>query len=59
MVFQDPYSSLNPRKKVLDIIGEAAHIHKIVNKSYVKQYVSELMTSCGISPNLLNSFTIG
>ncbi len=56
MVFQDPYSSLNPRKKVLDIIGEAAHIHKIVNKSYVKQYVSELMTSCGISPNLMNRY---
>ena len=56
MVFQDPYSSLNPRKKVLDIIGEAAHIHKIVNKSDVKQYVSELMTSCGISPNLMNRY---
>ena len=56
MVFQDPYSSLNPRKKVLDIIGEAAHVHKIVNKSEIKKYVSELMTSCGISPNLMNRY---
>lgn len=29
MIFQDPYSSLNPRKKVLDIIGEALDVHKL------------------------------
>jgi peptide/nickel transport system ATP-binding protein len=56
MVFQDPYSSLNPRKRILDIIGEAAHVHKIVNKGDIKKYVSELMTSCGISPNLMNRY---
>ena len=56
MVFQDPYSSLNPRKKVVDIIGEAAHVHKIVNKRDIKKYVSDLMTSCELSPSLMNRY---
>ena len=56
MVFQDPYSSLNPRKKVVDIIGEAAHVHKIVNKRDIKKYVSDLMISCELSPSLMNRY---
>lgn len=56
MVFQDPYSSLNPRKKVLDIIGEAAYVHKFVNKKNIKEYVAELMNDCGISPDLMKRY---
>ena len=56
MVFQDPYSSLNPRKKVLDIIGEAAYVHKFVNKKNIKENVAELMNDCGISPDLMKRY---
>ncbi|MFJ5764974.1 ABC transporter ATP-binding protein [Lysinibacillus sp. NPDC093210] len=33
IIFQDPYSSLNPRKKVLDIIGEALDVHKLARSA--------------------------
>ena len=53
MVFQDPYSSLNPRKKIIDIIAEAPIVHKIINKQQSKEYVSKFMNDCGISPDLM------
>ena len=53
MVFQDPYSSLNPRKKIIDIIAEAPIVHNIIKKQQSKEYVAKLMNDCGISPNLM------
>ena len=53
MVFQDPYSSLNPRKKIIDIISEAPIIHKIIKKNQSKDYTAKLMTDCGINPDLM------
>ena len=44
MVFQDPYSSLNPRMTVSDIIGEPLDIHKLYNNSSErKEKILELM----------------
>ena len=43
MIFQDPMSSLNPRKRVLDIIGEAPVVHGIVTAPEMRDYVAELM----------------
>ena len=37
MVFQDPYSSLNPRKKIIDIIAEAPILHNIIKKKQSKE----------------------
>lgn len=49
IVFQDPYSSLNPRKKIEDIIGEALDIHKLVsNKKARKERVEELLELVGL-----------
>ena len=31
MIFQDPYASLNPRLKVMDIVAEGIDIHKLAN----------------------------
>ncbi len=56
MVFQDPYSSLNPRKRIIDIIGEAPYVHKVVSKKNIKEYVSKLMNDCGISPDLMHRY---
>ncbi|MCJ7842981.1 ATP-binding cassette domain-containing protein [Lederbergia sp. NSJ-179] len=51
MIFQDPYSSLNPRFKVLDIIGEALDIHGITkSKAERKRKVEELLDMVGLEP---------
>lgn len=49
MIFQDPYSSLNPRFKVLDIIGQALDIHRLSkNKEERKKRVEELLVMVGL-----------
>ena len=50
MVFQDPYSSLNPRMTVSDIIGEPLDIHKLcVNKKEREERILELMGHVGLN----------
>ena len=52
MIFQDPYASLNPRFKVLDIIGQALDIHKLVDsKDARKKRVEELLDMVGLEPS--------
>ncbi|MEK8128229.1 ABC transporter ATP-binding protein [Paenibacillus filicis] len=51
MVFQDPYASLNPRLKILDIIGEALDLHKLTSgKQERKRRVEELLDLVGLDP---------
>ncbi|MFB7156195.1 ABC transporter ATP-binding protein [Lysinibacillus sp. NPDC056232] len=50
IIFQDPYSSLNPRKKIVDIIGEALDIHKLVKSNEERQQrVEELLELVGLN----------
>ncbi|GEN82544.1 oligopeptide transport ATP-binding protein OppF [Sporosarcina luteola] len=50
MIFQDPYASLNPRMKVLDIIAEGLDIHGLVkNAKDRKQKVVELLETVGLN----------
>ena len=57
MVFQDPYSSLNPRKTVGTIIGEPFVIHDIEeNREKRKQRVQELMELVGLNPEHYNRY---
>ena len=50
MVFQDPYSSLNPRMTVADIIGEPLDIHKLYsNKEERQEKILELMSHVGLN----------
>ena len=50
MVFQDPYSSLNPRMTVSDIIGEPMDIHKLyTNKKEREEKILELMNRVGLN----------
>jgi peptide/nickel transport system ATP-binding protein len=51
MIFQDPFSSLNPRMRVGDIIGEAPRTHKIVPASDMNQYVESLLLRVGLDPD--------
>ena len=57
IIFQDPYSSLNPRMKVLDIVGEALTIHKLVkNKREYRLRVGELLQQVGLNPDMANRY---
>ena len=57
MVFQDPYSSLNPRMTVSDIIGEPLDIHKMyANKQERKEKILELMNSVGLNSEHANRY---
>ncbi len=50
MVFQDPYSSLNPRMTVSDIIGEPLDVHKMYqNKAEREERILELMSHVGLN----------
>ena len=55
MIFQDPYASLNPRKRVGSIIGTPLKIHG-VEKSQRKARVQELLETVGLSPEHYNRF---
>lgn len=49
MIFQDPYSSLNPRMTVADIVGEPLEIHGIAKGQRKEEMVMELLERVGLS----------
>jgi peptide/nickel transport system ATP-binding protein len=51
MIFQDPMASLNPRRRVVEIIGEAPVVHGIVKSAEVEAYVAEVMATVGLDPS--------
>lgn len=50
MIFQDPYSSLNPKKRVLDIIAESLRNFEMHSKQEEKKKVQDLLELVGLSP---------
>jgi oligopeptide transport system ATP-binding protein len=57
IVFQDPYTSLNPRKTVGDIVGEPFEIHTdVVPKRGRRQRVQELLELVGLNPEHINRY---
>lgn len=56
MIFQDPFSSLNPRLTVRDIIGEPLEIHGVARGKQVEQRVAELMEAVGLNPALMRRY---
>ena len=57
MVFQDPYSSLNPRMTVSDIIGEPLDIHQLYsNKKEREEKILELMNRVGLNSEHANRY---
>jgi oligopeptide transport system ATP-binding protein len=57
IVFQDPYTSLNPRMTVGDIVGEPLEIHKdVVPKGGRRQRVQELLDLVGLNPEHINRY---
>ena len=56
IVFQDPYSSLNPRMRAGDIVEEPLIIHKLGSKAQRRARVAELFTLVGLDENHLMRF---
>ena len=56
MIFQDPYASLNPRKRVGFIVGEALVVHKSGTDAEIKRRVQELLEVVGLNPEHYNRF---
>ena len=51
VIFQDPYSSLNPRLKIGEIIGEPIRVHGLIaDKAKREERVRELLAVCGLNP---------
>jgi oligopeptide transport system ATP-binding protein len=57
VIFQDPYSSLNPRMKVGDIIAEPIKVHAIEPDAARRgARVRELLATCGLDPNFVDRY---
>jgi peptide/nickel transport system ATP-binding protein/oligopeptide transport system ATP-binding protein len=56
MIFQDPYTSLNPRHTVGTIVGTPLQIHKVVPKNKVLPRVQELLEIVGLNPEHYNRY---
>jgi peptide/nickel transport system ATP-binding protein len=50
MVFQDPFFSLNPRKKVMHIVGQPMEVHRVAHGQAKKEKVLELLEKVGMDP---------
>ena len=56
MIFQDPYTSLNPRHTVGTIVGAPLEVHNIVPKNKVLPRVQELLEIVGLNPEHYNRY---
>jgi len=56
MIFQDPFSSLNPRKRVVDIITEAPIYHKLITPSEKRSFATEMLQRVGLDPDTLERY---
>lgn len=56
IIFQDPYSSLNPRKTIRSILKEAYKIHKIAKGEELDRKIGELLTVTGLTEDLMSKY---
>jgi oligopeptide/dipeptide ABC transporter ATP-binding protein len=56
MIFQDPYSSLNPRMTVLDIVSEPLRVHKIAEGKEIEDRVAEILRKVGLRPEYMRRY---
>ncbi|HBA62350.1 MAG TPA: peptide ABC transporter substrate-binding protein [Lachnospiraceae bacterium] len=56
IIFQDPYSSLNPKMTVLDLIGDAMQEHKMGTKKEIEERAEELLVQCGLNGRYLRRY---
>jgi oligopeptide/dipeptide ABC transporter ATP-binding protein len=53
IIFQNPFSSLNPRRSIMDILSTGYEVYDIGNKAERRQWLEELMTQVGLEPEHL------
>ena len=56
IIFQDPYSSLNPRFTVERIIGEAMLVHKIADRKTIKEKIENILVKVGLAPQYMKRY---
>ena len=56
MIFQDPYASINPRMRVLDIVGEAPVAHRLVSAGGQQEYVAQMLARVGMDASAMRRF---
>jgi peptide/nickel transport system ATP-binding protein/oligopeptide transport system ATP-binding protein len=56
LIFQDPFSSLDPRSKIADIIGEALYVHGLKDEKERRRQVQEVMTRVGLSEDHMRRY---
>jgi oligopeptide transport system ATP-binding protein len=56
VVFQDPYSSLDPRKTIESLVGEPLIVHKIAGKKQRREKILQLMQDVGLRPEELKRY---
>ncbi len=56
MIFQDPYSSLNPRMNVLDIVGESLRVNDRLNGDELEDRVAALLRQVGLRPEYMRRY---
>ncbi|HUL56752.1 MAG TPA: oligopeptide/dipeptide ABC transporter ATP-binding protein [Usitatibacter sp.] len=56
MIFQDPYASLNPRMRIVDIVGEAPVVHGIAGAGEREAYVADILQRVGLDASLMRRF---
>lgn len=56
MVFQDPYSSLNPRKHIYEILAQPMLYHKLATKETVEKEIATILDMVGLPQNVLGRY---
>jgi peptide/nickel transport system ATP-binding protein len=56
MIFQDPFTSLNPRMTLLDLVGEPLLVHGMKNRREREERVAELLRRVGLRPEYMRRF---
>jgi len=56
MIFQDPYASLNPRMRIVDVVGEAPVVHRLVARGEREDYVAQMLQRVGMDATLMRRF---
>ena len=56
MIFQDPYSSLNPRMTILDVVGEGLYIQGIYKRREIRDRVAEWLEKVGLHPDHMSRY---
>jgi peptide/nickel transport system ATP-binding protein len=56
LIFQDPYSSLNPRMTLLEIVGEPLYVNHVARGSEMKDRVAELLRVVGLRPEYMTRY---